>query len=845
MEDSKRSSVKSQLSENTSNKAGRHPIHNPADNAHGTPPALEEMESVLAGFFRATGVSVSLLTYPEGRTAAQAGWQSLCKGFHLSDARSGRVCRDNCLSLLASMDGGDDPAARICGFGLADAALPIFHDGKQVFTLIAGQALTQEDPDPEKVAEICREYGYNRESYLDALTRIPRMSMHKLLDHLRFLAQTVARLYSRDESLKEKDCALKKLAAAKESYRSLVRSLPEIVMRLDSEGHILALNRTLDGTPVEMVLGSNVLTYISSKFRSNLDKALRKVVETGRTGELEVKAAGPNQSIKSWYEVRIMPIEMEGKPPDLTMIATDITRRKAALKALVESELKYQTMLDSLQEGFFELDLEGNLIFVNDAMCRIYGLSREEMLGLGYRQYTQSETAEELFEMFNRIYRTGEPARVVQYQVVKLDGTPVQIQMSASLKTVDGKPAGFRCICRDISHILEAQKEKDRLEKKLTQAQKLEAIGTLAGGVAHDFNNLLTGLQGNVSLMLQDLEPAHPHYDRIQDMEAYIAAATGLTRQLLGFARGGKYEVRTLDMNRLVDKTLHMFGRAAKEVTIHRDFQGSWAVDADSGQLEQVLLNLFVNAGQAMPDGGDLYIQTQNIQLDAVFVKPYSLEPGKYIKVSVTDTGHGMDEATQQKVFDPFFTTKDVSRGTGLGLSSAYGIIKNHQGMLTVYSAPGKGATFNIYLPAAAKAEVAMEEKASLGILYGSETLLLVDDEDVIIKTGGEILKALGYQVHLAGNAKTALEIFKQSHQEIDMVILDMIMPDMTGEEVYDQLKLIDPAVRVLLSSGYSLNGQAVEIMQKGCNGFIQKPFNLEQLSHKIREVLGKTDCSE
>ncbi|MBI9075489.1 MAG: PocR ligand-binding domain-containing protein [Desulfatibacillum sp.] len=842
MEDSTRSSVDQLHAKTLIDNGGPDPVNATGSKPCGEFPALEEIQPVLSGFHQATGVSIGLVSHPHGQLLSQYGWQSLCQSFHLADPHSAKICRESCRCLLESLNDNGEPSLRMCEFGMTDGAFPIHWDGKHVGTLFLGQVLT-ENPDPHKFVEIARKYGYDSDIYLAALARVPRMGKERLADQVRFLRDTISRICGLHQSIREQNETESKLVTSRESYRSLVRNLPEILLRLDRGGTILAVNRTLDGSPAEMVVGTNIVQYVAHEFQPNARKIIKKVLEQGKPGNLEIQAVGPNGPGKAWYEVRVLPVMKEGRVDALTMIATDITRRKTALKALVESELKYQTMLDSLEEGYFELDLQGNLIFVNDAMCRIYDLPREDILGLGYRQYTRPETAQSLFEVFNRIYRTGEPVKVVSYQILKMDRTEVSLQLSASLKIVEGAPVGFRCICRDITHILEAQKEKDRLEKKLMQAQKLEAIGTLAGGVAHDFNNLLTGLQGNVSLMLRDMDPAHPHYDRIQSIEDYIAAATGLTRQLLGFARGGKYEVKTLDINNLVDRTLTMFGRASKEVSIHRDFQASWAVDADSGQLEQVLLNLFVNAWQAMPDGGDLYILTQNVFLDEIFVRPYSIESGKFLKISVTDTGHGMDEATQQKVFDPFFTTKDVSRGTGLGLSSAYGIIKNHQGLITVYSTPGKGTTFNIFLPAAAK-EIVAEEKTSLGVLYGTETLLLVDDEEVIIKTGGEILEALGYKVFLAEHARKAVEIFNAHHQEIDMVILDMIMPDMTGEEVYDHFKIVDPKVRVLLSSGYSLNGQAVEIMRKGCNGFIQKPFNLEQLSHKIREVLDQT-CSE
>jgi CheY-like chemotaxis protein len=262
-------------------------------------------------------------------------------------------------------------------------------------------------------------------------------------------------------------------------------------------------------------------------------------------------------------------------------------------------------------------------------------------------------------------------------------------------------------------------------------------------------------------------------------------------------------------------------------------------VEADQGQMEQTLLNIYVNAWQAMPNGGEIYLQTENVVLDKDYLAPYNLKAGNYVKISVTDTGTGMDDETAKRVFDPFFTTKEMGRGTGLGLASAYGIVKNHNGIITVYSEEGIGTTFNIYLPAL-DAVVSDEEPAARKEqpLMGDETILLVDDEELIIDVGGEILNFLGYTVHLARSGKEAIEIYKKKRKGINLVILDMIMPDMGGGETYDALRKINPEIKVLLSSGYSINGQAREILEKGCDGFIQKPFSIEQLSQKIRELL-------
>ena len=368
----------------------------------------------------------------------------------------------------------------------------------------------------------------------------------------------------------------------------------------------------------------------------------------------------------------------------------------------------------------------------------------------------------------------------------------------------------------------------------------MEAIGTLAGGIAHDFNNLLMGIQGRVSLILMHTDSDHPHYAHLTGIEDAVEKGADLAKQLLGLARGGKYEVRPTNLNDLVKSSSEMFGRTKKEIRIHKKYQQDlWVVEVDRGQIEQVLLNLYVNAWQAMPGGGDLYLETKNITLNKQYTKALDMEPGNYVELSVTDTGVGMDEATRKRVFEPFFTTREMGGGTGLGLASAYGIIKNHGGMITVDSEPAQGATFNIYLPGSDK-EVPKEKAPSEEVSEGTETVLLVDDEDMILNVGKGMLTALGYRVMVAPTGKQAVELYTTHHDEIDMVITDMIMPDMGGGDLYDKLKEINPNVKVLLSSGYSLDGQAGEILRRGCDGFIQKPFNLKELSAKMREILDK-----
>ena len=520
-------------------------------------------------------------------------------------------------------------------------------------------------------------------------------------------------------------------------------------------------------------------------------------------------------------------------------IQYSVNRRREADMAMRQQDEKYRTIIENIEEGFLETDLAGNFTFFNNSICKILGYSREELMGLNNREYTNSDNSKRLNEIINEVRRTGEPAQVKDFEVIRKDGVTRAIEFSLyPIKDNKSKPAGFRGVVRDVTEIFKAEREKKKLEKQLQHSQKMEAIGSLAGGIAHDFNNVLMGMQGNASLMLFDIDKSHPHYKKIKSIERYVENGSSLTRQLLGFAKGGRYEVRATDLNELIKRTSSMFGRAKKEIKIHSKYlKKIWAVEVNQGQMEMVFLNLYINALHAMPEGGDLHLLSENVVIDEGSAGNLKLKQGEYVKVSVVDTGTGMDMEIQEKIFDPFFSTKGKGRGTGLGLASASEVIKNHGGIIDVYSEISKGATFNIYLPASNK-KVIREKELTRKILKGTETILLVDDEEMIIEVNQEILKALGYKTMIARSGKEAVEIYKNNQEKVNMVIMDMIIPGMSGKEFYDNLKKIDPAIMVLLSSGYSISGQAAEILERGCNGFIQKPFKLRELSVKIREVL-------
>ncbi len=508
----------------------------------------------------------------------------------------------------------------------------------------------------------------------------------------------------------------------------------------------------------------------------------------------------------------------------------DISERKEAEAALVQAKEDWENTFDAIADMVMLLDNEHQILRVNKAVAKALNTTKESLVGK---------------KCYKAIHGQNHPIRKcpLVHTMKTLDAHTAEITETALGGTFicstspivdrEGKLAGYTHTLKDIT-------KAKRLEAQFQQAQKLEAVGTLAGGIAHDFNNLLMGIQGNLSLIAMDIASTHPHYERLKKIEKQIQSGARLTSQFLGYARKGKYEVKPVDLNQMLKEASETFGRTRKEVTIHRELaEGLLAIEADPGQIEQVLLNLFVNASDAMPGGGDLILKTMNVTHKDMKGKLYDPRPGKYVLLTVTDTGTGMDTETMERIFDPFFTTKEMGRGTGLGLASAYGIIKAHGGYIDVDSKKGQGATFSIYLPASER-KVQEAVKTAEPFIKGTGTVLLVDDEEVILEVGKELLEGMGYRVLTAKDGKEAIEVYDKDRDQIDIVVLDMVMPNMGGGQAYDRMKEINPDIKVLLSSGFSIDGKASEILERGCNGFIQKPFSMKELSGKIRDILEK-----
>jgi len=519
-----------------------------------------------------------------------------------------------------------------------------------------------------------------------------------------------------------------------------------------------------------------------------------------------------------------------------TQLLDEIAERKSVEGALRESGEHLRAILEATPDPMVMYDLNGCPQFINPAFTEVFGWTIDELRGQRI-PYVPKSQKDMTTEKIRAVYRSKKTSRFESKRLSK-EGSIVDVIVSAAIiKGGNGEPVGMVVNLTDIS-------KRKLLETKYKQAQKMKSLGTLAGGIAHDFNNILMGIQGMATAVMFGLKSTHPNYNHLKAIEECVQSAADLTKQLLSFARGGKYEIKPIDLNELVKNSLEMFGRTNKEVRIHNNLQESiHTVEADRRQIEQVLLNIYVNARQAMPDGGSLYIETKNVALDNIYCKPHQIEPGSYVKISIRDTGIGMDETTLSQIFDPFFTTKEKARGTGLGLASAYGVIKSHDGIINVYSEKGYGATFNVYLPSTER-EMLPETNVKGKVFRGSETILLVDDENKVVDATQSMLEILGYHVITAKSGKKALDEVNSGGRKLDLIILDMIMPGMDGGKTFDRIREVQPGIPVILSSGYSIKGRATEIMEKGCNGFLQKPFNISELSKKVRKILDETNDS-
>lgn len=527
------------------------------------------------------------------------------------------------------------------------------------------------------------------------------------------------------------------------------------------------------------------------------------------------------------------------------------------------SEVSAYEILHSLPDAVFTTDRQMRINYFNLAASTITGFRPQEALGMYCKDVLKSDICETECPI-KRALDSNQNIFNIETVITTACRERIVILISASLLTSSEEVVGYMHVFRDISPLKKimsdlenshnkladrnaeldkALRELRSTQEQLLHAQKMESMGTLAGGIAHDFNNLLSGILGYASLLNIKIDPESTVHKYAEAIEQSAIKASNLTQQLLAFSRGGKYQLQVINVNQVIDETIHMLERTiTKKIQIEKLLASDlWTVEADVSQIEQVLLNICINARDAMPHGGTLTLITENFCIKGKSNNKYlKAKKGNYVKISVSDTGEGIPGEIQHKIFDPFFSTKDKHKGTGLGLSVVYGIVKNHGGHVNVRSTPDRGTTFEVFLPMSGKIEKKARPIPESEASGGRETILIVDDEEVVRNLGQEVLNTKGYSVLLASNGLEAIEQYEKQEGKIDLVILDMIMPKIDGVETYKRLKRLNPSLKILISSGYSHDSHDYAVFQNGIEGFIQKPYKIGELTKKVRQILDK-----
>lgn len=518
-------------------------------------------------------------------------------------------------------------------------------------------------------------------------------------------------------------------------------------------------------------------------------------------------------------------------------LTRDLERRvEERAEQIRKSEATYRNILETIADGYYQVDLAGNLTLINNSLCELIGYSREELLGMSYRRLMDEANAERMYGACREVYKTSVPNSAFDFEVLGKDGNKRQLSASIALiKDSNGRPEGLRGVFRDMT-------EHKRLEAQLRQAAKMEAIGRLAGGIAHDFNNLLTAILGYSSILLQDGLQADARHEKLVHIAHAAERATGLTRQLLALGSKQVLEVKVLSIDRVIaemeDALKRLIGKDIELLTVNSYPLGF--VRADPSQIEQIVSNLVVNARDAMPNGGKITIEIRNVLLDSYYAKTHpDVEAGSYVMFAVSDSGQGIASETMTLIFDPFFTTKAKGVGTGLGLATVYGIVKQHRGHVGVSSEVGRGTTFRVYLPRVEdQPEIDADGEIMVTQPLGKETVMVVEDEEIVRNLATEVLETLGYSTLSAHDPDHALAISQSYEGPIHLLLTDVALPEMDGRSLYNRLAEERPEMKVLYVSGYTEDFIVQQGVLDGGVQFLAKPFTVDALATKIKDIL-------
>ena len=626
------------------------------------------------------------------------------------------------------------------------------------------------------------------------------------------------------------------LRESEDKYRVLIESMKDVIVRLSPTGHLLFVSpgvKEFGGYNSEDEIGNHMLKYLTNK--TDIIRAtelLDDVLETHHSGRFEFEFK-PKDREPFPVELTFFPILGEdGEVKEIQIVLRDLTERKQAEKALRESEDKFRTFFNLSPQSIAITEAEtGKLVNLNNMFCEQTKYSRDEVIGKTTTEMGFYST-DDRDRFINELYASGE-IRGLKMNFKARDGSILNTLMFSKLLRV-AEEKFILTIFLDITR-------QQKLEAQLHQAQKMESIGTLAGGIAHDFNNILFPMFGYLEMMMRDAPEDSPLHDSLERVFNGAKIARDLAKQILTFSRQKDHEMKPLKVHLVIKEALELVESfLPSTIEISQNIKTDCRlVMADPTQIHQIVMNLCTNAFHAMEEtGGKLTITFKDVELAVKDLKDSVMIPGPYVCLTVADTGQGMKQSIMDRIFEPYFTTKKEGKGTGLGLAILHGIVKSHGGHISFYSEPGKGAEFKVYLPVIKKQKETSKVETDASIQKGNERILLVDDQDIIVQMEKQMLEQLGYHVTDRISSVDVLEVFRADPDKFDLVITDMTMPNMTGEQLADELIKIRSDIPVILCTGFSEKMSEEKAKAMGIKGFLMKPVLMKDLSSTIRKVL-------
>lgn len=654
--------------------------------------------------------------------------------------------------------------------------------------------------------------------------------------------------------VEERKEAEKALSRERDKLRKYLEVAGVMVIVLNRRGQVELINRKgceVLGYREDEIIGKDWFSeFIPERMKSEVKLVFTMLVSgSSEAAEAEgyyenpVVTRGGGERTVLWHN---SVLKEDGRVIGILSSGEDITERKLTEKALKESEARYRLVHNTAFDGIIIANSQDRIIDCNDSAARIFGYARGEIIGMPVSTIVPEKYREAHRKGLKRFLETGESkvqGQIVELEGIKKSGEIFPLELALNNFTLGGV-VHFTAMIRDITERKKTERERELIQARLSQSQKMEAIGRFAGGIAHDFNNILTAIRGNAELAIEEMSKDDPLYPKVDGIVTSVMLASKLTRQLLLFSRGQPFELVPLDINKVISDLLLMISRLiGEEITISTELApDAWTIEADEGNVEQVIMNLAVNAKDAMPSGGKLMIKTENIVIDEKRAESIpGARPGETVRLTVADTGVGMSRELVSRIFEPFFTTKEAGKGTGFGLAVVYSIVKQHNGWISVESAPGKGTTFRIYFPVMSRRrEAAARHKEERGAQGSGEKILLVEDDQKVRDFTRTALSGHGYKVSAASNAAEALELFEKEKEEIRMVLSDVVLSDQSGVSLAEQLLAKKPGLAVVLTSGYLEASQRPLLDGKGYS-YLQKPYSMLTLLKTVSDSFART----